>query len=77
MGGDCDEMLGYGRDVFAAQTGEQPTLCRCRVGEGLEGGERLGCDDEERRLRIEVVELSDQIDRSMLETNRTLIPASA
>ena len=56
-------MLGYGRDVFAAQTGEQPTLCRRRVGERLEGGKRLGCDDEERRLRIEVVELSDQIDR--------------
>ncbi len=64
VGGHRHEVLGHG--VVArrvAQPGQQPVTGGGGVGQRLEGGERLGADDEECRLRVEVVRGGVEVDR--------------
>ena len=53
IGRDGDEMLGDGA-CLAVQAGQQPVARGARVGHGLERGEGLGGDDEQRLRRIEI-----------------------
>ena len=64
VGGHRHEVLGHGvvaRGV--AQPGQQPVPGRGGVGQRLQRGERLGADDEERRLGVEVVGGGVEVDR--------------
>ena len=54
VGGDGDEMLGGG-GLLALEAGQQPVARGMRVGHGLERGEGLGGDDEQRLGGIEIV----------------------
>ncbi len=53
VGRDGHEVLPHGR-LVAAETGQQPLPGRARVGQGLEGRERLRRDDEQRLGGVEV-----------------------
>ena len=52
----------FGHCVVTECVGE-PASRSGRVGQGLQGGERLGGDDEQRSGRIESVEFGDQVGR--------------
>ena len=54
IGGNGDEMLGSGRSL-TVQPGQQPVTRGVRVGHGLQRGEGLGGDDEQRLRGIEIV----------------------
>ena len=58
VGGHGDEMLG---DGVLTECVDEPAPGRGGVRECLEGGERLGRDDEQRRRRVESVERADEI----------------
>ncbi len=55
VGGQGDEVLGNGRPVVAGLL-QEPVLGRGGVGDGFLGRERLGSDDEERRLGVEALD---------------------
>ncbi len=55
VGGQCDEVLGH-RVGVRAQLGEQPVPRRGGVGDGLDGGEGLRGDDEQRLGGVQVAD---------------------
>ena len=56
-GGDGHEVFGdgaVGLNALGLECGQEPVAGHAGVGEGLQGGESLGGDDEQGRLRVEV-----------------------
>ena len=69
VGRDRDEMLGD-RLLVLASAARRPVARGVGVGHGLEGGEGLGGDDEQRFGRVEIASASAKSVPSTLETKR-------